>query len=184
MSFGITIFLSQKKISKKDYLPFLDECSSILGEWLIHEIAAFNLNAAEEVHDCVLLDHTQKFTNHTKNVSVWVSLERRDFIRKYGRSRRKIHWAIYTETKAGRSFWSLVIQMLIALKAFEHFSDIIVVVDPEKVFLHPKNYKSFVVNELIKEYGEEAVAGIGALDLSEEGSYDSFKPTAIHGCED
>ena len=178
MSFGITIFLPEKRLSMEDYFTFLEVCSSILGDWRILEHASFNLNSDEEVHDCVLLDPTDKYSGQKKGVVVWVTLERRNFIKKYGRGRRKVYWAIYTETKAGRSFWSSVIQFLIPLKAFNHFPDIIVVVDPEKVFLHPKNYKDFVANELVKSFGEESLAKVGLLDAEADAPNNSFNRSA------
>jgi hypothetical protein len=174
MSFGITIFLPEKKLSMKDYSAFLDDCSSILGEWRVLEHSSFNLNSDEIVHDCVLLDPSEKYVIQKKDVSVWVSLERRNFMKKYGRSRRKIYWAIYTETKAGRNFWSSAIQMLIPLKAFNHFPDIVVVADPETVFLHPRNYKDFVRRELVDLYGEESLASIGLLDTEANATNNSF----------
>jgi hypothetical protein len=174
VSLGITIFLTEKKLSVEDYLAFLDDCSSILGEWQILEHASFNLNSNEIVHNCVLLDPTDKYSGQKKDVSVWVTLQKSDFTKKYGRSRRKIFWAINTETKAGRSFWDFVIQMLIPLKAFNRFPDIIVVVDGEKVFLHPKNYKSFVVDELVKTYGEESLAEVGLLNELADAPNNSF----------
>ena len=161
----------------EDYFAFLDDCSSILGEWRIHEHASFNPNSDEVVHDCVLVDPTDKYVNPKKNVSVWISLERRNFIKKYGRSRKKVYWAIYTETKAGRSLWDLAIQMLIPLKAFTRFPGAVVVVDPEKVFLHPKNYQSFVVSELVDSYGEDAVKEIGLVTPIEAAPNNGMHPT-------
>jgi hypothetical protein len=164
MSFGIAIFLSEKSIPTKEYSAFVDDCSSILGTWHIHELSPFNLNADEEVHEWALLDSTNRYSVPKKDVHVWVSLERDNFIKKYGRSRRKVFWKIYVETKAGRNIWSLAIQLLIPLRAFEHFPNIIVVADPDRVFLHPKNYESFVKEELVSWYGAEAVEEIGLVD--------------------
>jgi len=71
---------------------------------------------------------------------------------------------IYLETKAGRTFWDLAVQMMIPLKAFEVFSDIVVCVDPRRVFLHPEIYTGFATRALVTEFGEEALKENGVLD--------------------
>jgi hypothetical protein len=88
-------------------------------------------------------------------------------------------WPIYTETKAGRNFWSSAIQMLIALKAFNHFTDVIVVADPEAVFLHPRNYKDFARRELTALYGEESLAQVGLLDTEANAPNNSFNRSGM-----
>lgn len=177
MGFGIAIFLSEKKFSTKEYSAFVEDCSFILGTWHIHEISPFNLNADEIVHEWVLLDPTDRYAPPKKDVRVWVDLERENFVRKYGRSRRKIFWKIYVETKAGRNIWSLAIQLLIPLKAFAHFPEIVVVVDPESVFLHPKNYESFIEGELVRWFGADAVKEIGLASSSTAAPNKGMHPT-------
>jgi hypothetical protein len=117
----------------------------------INEIDPLNLNAGESVHDFSL-----GVATHSR---VWVSLERREHAKKYGRSRRKFFWQIYLETKAGRDPESLALQYLIPLQAFDFFEDPVVLVElnPEKVFLERKNYAMFAQRQIALACGEQFV---------------------------
>jgi hypothetical protein len=128
-------------------------------------------------------------TNHCRDEPperVWVSLERREFAKKYGRSRRKIFWQIYTETKAGRGSQSLALQFLMPLQAFASFADPAVLVEfvPERVFLERKNYETFAKREIARVCGEEFLTSL-ALEvvapnksLDRSGSVFRIKPGA------
>jgi hypothetical protein len=149
MSFGIAILLSEKKLPIDKYRAFVDACTCTIGEWNLHQVEPLNLNAPETIHDFSLANGT-----HDR---VWVNLERREFIRKYGRGRRKIFWQIYLETKAGRDAKSLALQFLIPVHAFTFFENPVVVVEfiPEKVFLERKNYEMFAQRQIALECGEQ-----------------------------
>ena len=179
MGFGVTVLLPEKTIPLKEYLAFVDDCSHVLGRWLIHEIAPIDPNAGDIVHAWVLLDPTDQRTARRKGVKVWVSLIRDHSVKRYGRSRREIFWKIYTETKAGRNIWSLALQLLIPLKAFNHFPDVVVVVDPERVFLHRKNYEGFVAGELVRWYGAEEVVESKIVMPGSDGP-DNTMPPAVN----
>ncbi len=146
MGFGIAILLSEKKLPTERYVSFVNACTSIFGNWDIDELAPLNLNANETVHDFAIVTGT---TDETRE-RVWVTLERREFMKKYGRGRRKIFWQIYTETKAGRGPQSLALQFLIPLQAFAFFADPVVLVefDSEKVFVERNNYEAFAKREI------------------------------------
>jgi hypothetical protein len=153
MSFGIAILLSEKKLPTESYLSFVNGCTSIFGDWDINELAPLKLNADETVHDFAIVTGA---SNETRE-QVWVTLERREFTKKYGRGHRKIFWQIYTETKAGRGPQSLALQFLIPLQAFTSFAEPVVLVefDTEKVFLEQKNYETFAKREIARACGEE-----------------------------
>ena len=153
MGFGIAILLSDRKLPTERYLSFVNACTSILGDWDIDELAPLSLNADGIVHDFAIVSGT----SNENRERVWVTLERREFIKKYGRSRRKIFWQIYTETKEGRGSQSLALQFLIPLQAFASFADPVVLVEfvPEKVFLERKNYEPFAKREIALACGEE-----------------------------
>lgn len=163
MSFGIAILLSERKLPTKSYLSFVNACTSIFGEWDIYEVSPFNLND-DDVHDFAIVTATAKRT-HTKRVEqVWVSLQRREFMKKYGRGRRKINWQIYLETKAGRGPEGLAQQLLMPLQAFSFFTDPVVLVEftPEKIFLERTNYEAFAKHEISSACGEDF---LNSLDL-------------------
>jgi|SRR5215831_19058342 len=151
MSFGIAILLSERKLPTEQYSAFVEACTTLSGVWVVNDYESFNLNATEIVH-CFSL------TNKNGGC-VWVSLERREFTKKYGRSRRKISWQIYLETKAGRDDESIALQFLIPLQAFQVFDSPVVLVelDPEKVFLERKNYLTFVQRQIALACGEHFV---------------------------
>jgi|SRR5688572_21459325 len=109
------------------------------------------------VHDFVIMNRATKPPHDENRVRVWGWLERREFMKKYGRSRRKMFWQIYIETKAGRSSLSLALQLLIPLQAFAFFTKPVVVADfdPEKVFLEPKTYKTYAMREIARALGED-----------------------------
>jgi hypothetical protein len=166
MGFGIAILLSEKKLPTERYLSFVNACASIFGDWNINEVAPLNLNADEIVHDfAIVAVKTRPIPNETPE-RVWVTLERREFSKKYGRGRRKIFWQIYTETKAGRGPQSLALQFLIPLQAFTLFTDPVVLVElvPEKVFLERKNYETFAKREIALACGEDLLNNL-ALDV-------------------
>src|SRR6185503_2451187 len=121
MGFGIAILLSEKKLSIDKYRAFVDACTCTIGKWILHELEPLNLNASETVHDFSLANGA-----HDR---VWVNIDRREFMRKYGRSRRKIFWQIYLETKAGRDAESLALQFLIPVHGFTFFENPVVVVE-------------------------------------------------------
>jgi hypothetical protein len=151
MGFRIAILLSERKLPTEQYLAFVDACASLMGAWIIHEDEPLNLNANEIVHS---------FSVTNKNGGcVWVTLERREFTKKYGRSRRKICWQIYLETKAGRAEESVALQFLIPLQAFIFFDSPVVLVEliPEKVFLERKNYLTFAQRQIALACGEHYV---------------------------
>jgi hypothetical protein len=54
--------------------------------------------------------------------------------------------------------------MTIPLKAFAIFRGIVVVVDPERVFLEANNYRIFATREVAANLGEEAIREFGVLD--------------------
>ena len=161
MGFGIAILLSDKKLPTESYLSFVNACSSLFGHWDINELAPINLNA-ETVHDFTIVTGT---TNETRQ-QVWVTLERREFTKKFGQGRRQIFWQIYIETKAGRGPQSLALQFLLPLRAFRSFVDPVVLVefDPERVFLERNNYEAFAKREIARACGEEFLANL-ALDV-------------------
>jgi hypothetical protein len=178
MGFGVHILLTEKKLSAKVYNAFVEDCSSVLGEWRVHELSPFDLNAAEIVHDWVLLDPTDERAGAGKGVRVFVSLIRNTHTKKYGRSRMEVFWEIYIETKAGRDIWSLAIQLMIPLIAFERFPDVIVVADPERTFLHPKNYQSFIMGELESWFGADEAKKIIPLISAGAAPNIGMHPTA------
>jgi hypothetical protein len=139
---------------------------SIFGDWDINELAPLNLNADEIVHNFAVVTATAKPMSNETHERVWVTLERREFTKKYGRGRRTIFWQIYTETKAGRGSQSLALQFLIPLQAFTFFADPVVLVefDPEKVFLERNNYETFAKREIARSCGEEFLNSV-ALDV-------------------
>lgn len=151
MGFGIAILLSERKLPTQEYLAFIDACTSLNGTWVIHENEPLNLNANESIHSFSLRNKT--------GGCVWVSLERREFTKKYGRSRRKISWQIYLETKAGRDDESLALQFIIPLQAFLFFDSPVVLVEliPERVFLERKNYLTFAQRQIALACGEHFV---------------------------
>ena len=55
----------------------------------------------------------------------------------------------------------------------------VVVVDPERVFLHPKNYESFVIGELVSWFGADAVEEIALGKLGAAAPNNGMHPTAI-----
>jgi hypothetical protein len=112
----------------------------------------------------VLIDEPKKYSKSKKDISVWVSLLKQHFSKQYGRSRRQIHWQVYIETKAGRSIWSYAVQIMIPLNAFAAYRDIIVVVEPERIFLEPQNYRDFATKELIASLGEDALRETKLID--------------------
>ena len=166
MSFGIVILLSDKKLPTERYLSFVNACTSMFGDWDIDELAPLNLNADEIVHSFAIVTATAKPMPDETRERVWVTLERREFTKKYGRGRRKIFWQIYTETKAGRGPQSLALQFLIPLQAFASFADPVVLVEfvPERVFLERKNYETFAKREIARVCGEEFLTSL-ALDV-------------------
>ena len=151
MGFGIAILLSDRKLLTEQYSAFVEACTTLAGAWVIHEDEPFNLNAPEIVHSFSL-------TNNNRGC-VWVSLERREFAKKYGRSRRDISWQIYLETKAGRAEESVALQFLIPLQAFLFFNNPVVLVEliPEKLFLERKNYLTFAQRQIALACGEHFV---------------------------
>ena len=151
------ILLSDKKLPTESYLSFVNACTSIFGKWEVDELAPLNLNGDETVHDFAIVAAKTKPLCNEPRERVWVSLERREFAKKYGRGRRKIFWQIYTETKAGRGPQTLALQFLIPLQAFASFADPVVLVEfvPEKVFLERKNYEPFAKREIALACGEE-----------------------------
>jgi hypothetical protein len=178
MGFGVHILLTEKRLSAGDYDAFVGDCSSVLGAWRVHELSPFDLNAADIVHDWVLLDPTDERAGGGKGVQVFVSLQRNTHTKKYGRGRRKVFWEVYTETKAGRSIWSLAVQLMIPLKAFERFPEVIVVADPERTFLHPKNYQSFIMGELESWFGADEAEKISPLISAAAAPNNGMHPTA------
>jgi hypothetical protein len=151
MGFGIAILLTEKKLPTERYLAFVNACTSLLGEAVLNETEPLNLNAIDSVHWFSLGIGT-----HDR---VWVSLDRREFAKKYGRSRCKFFWQIYLETKAGRDPESLALQFLIPLQAFDFFEDPVVLVElnPEKVFLERRNYATFAERHIALACGEHFV---------------------------
>jgi hypothetical protein len=149
MGFGIAILLSDEKLPIERYFAFVESCTSIFAEWSFEETETLNLNAMEGVHGFSVSNESRE--------RVWVNLDRREFIKKYGRSRRKIFWQIYLETNAGRGPESLALQFLIPWQAFLFFADPVVLVEftPEKVFLERKNYEAFAKREIALACGEE-----------------------------
>jgi hypothetical protein len=137
MSFGIAILLSEKNLPIDRYQAFVNTSASLTDGWKLDEIEPLNLNAPEIVHDFSLA------RGHDSRV--WISLDRREFTKQYGRSRRKFYWQIYLETKAGRDADARALQFLIPLQAFDCFEDPVVLVElaPEKVFLEKRNYSMF-----------------------------------------
>lgn len=166
MGFDIAILLSDKKLPTERYLSSVNACTSIFGDWEIDELAPLKLNADETVHDFAIVTATTKPMPNETREQVWVTLERREFTKKYGRGRRKIFWQIYTETKAGRGPQSLALQFLIPLQAFTSFADPVVLVefDPEKVFLERNNYETFAKREIAGACGQEFLNSL-ALDV-------------------
>jgi len=108
-------------------------------------------NAKEILHECVLRDGENE--RDEKEVGVSIALLRRNFMKRFGRSRKRVFWNIYIETMAGRSFWSYAIQLYIPFAAFRSFPDCVVVTDSDKTFLEPKNFEAYVARELEGLYG-------------------------------
>jgi hypothetical protein len=114
MSFGIAILLSEKKLPTDSYLAFVDSCASVVANRHIDETSRVDPNA-ETVHDFVGANGGAHH-NGERGAGVFVTLERREFTKKYGRSRRKIFWQIYTETKA--RLWSVVPRSTISVVGY------------------------------------------------------------------
>lgn len=146
MSIGTTIFLTQPKLTTEEYWLFLNSCRSIFGNWSLLEVTPMNWRGDEVLHECLLSDEGTAHSEDT--VRVWIDLYRRNFSKKFGRSRKQIFWVIYIETKAGRTFLDYAIQQWIPLKAFQYFKECIVEDDAERIFLEPKTYKELVKHEL------------------------------------
>jgi len=120
-----------------------------------------NWRGDEILHECVVRDEKAK-------VGVWIDLYRRNVMRTFGRSRKKISWVIYIETKAGRSFLSHAIQIWVPLVAFQHFKGCVVEDDSERIFLDPKTYETQAKRELSASYPKTDLALVG-LDESQPG---------------
>jgi hypothetical protein len=168
MGIGIAILLSEKRIPTEQYVAFVNACTTIIKDVAIRELAPLNLNEDEIVHDFVIVSRPTKPPQDESRVAVLVTLERREYIKKFGRGRRKIYWQIYIETKAGRTSLSLALQLLIPLQAFAFFTEPVVVTDfdREKVFLEPKTYKTYALRQLALECGEDYLNTLG-LDASD-----------------
>jgi hypothetical protein len=163
MGIGIAVLLSEKRLPTEKYFAFVNACTSIIGDVVINELQPLNLNADDIVHDYVIMNRAAKLRHDESRVRVLGWLERREFMKKYGRSRRKIFWQIYIETKAGRSSLSLALQLLIPLQAFTFFTEPVVVVDfdPEKVFLERKTYKMYAARQIALACGEDFINTLG-----------------------
>jgi hypothetical protein len=118
-----------------------------------------NWRGDEILHECVIRNDKRK--SDENRVAVSIDLYRRNFIKRFGRSRKKIFWVIYIETKAGRSFLSYALQKWIPLQAFKHFEECIVEDDSERIFLDHTTYEERAAHDLRTSCPPECLALIG-----------------------
>jgi hypothetical protein len=165
MSYIWSIYLPQRQLREDEYMGFIEECACIKGEPEIIENRQFSYNSNGIVHECALI---KLYSQHSKQqehlrVRVFIDLYANHFFKKFCSSRQEFYWKILIETKMGRSIVSLAVQLIIPLKAFEIFSNIVVVEDGGKIFCDAKTYASYIKKDLLNK-DHDVLTYAGLLD--------------------
>ena len=146
MSYDIGVYFGSEAFPEQAYRAFVASSLRLLGNWKCSESYGFDLRSDWKLHEYRIANALAAgFWDTENDVGVWVSLyrNRREIC---DPAFRRFHYFVSVETGAGRSPRSMLIQLLVALSAFDHFDDIIVEDlqqdDPDNAVVYARRYSS------------------------------------------